>query len=181
MDYPQLIPIDIPSGNVPIPSRTDRADLIDKIKPEPVIELIRNMLMGKEKIKGQWIDVPALKNWKLTDVGAWEITNLIQGVAHIGVTISKFKDVEIKKRAFAIANTAQIMLVQNWIAYGLKNTAQMYFIHQILFTTILALLKQADEASIQDLLGKVVQESRTINMDRKEPSQSKIKRMMGMQ
>lgn len=163
-----------------LPKTSDRADLIDKIKPEPVVELIRNRLMGKELINGEWMDVKALKDRKLTDVGAWEISNLLQGVSHIGVTISKFKDQEIKKRVRGITKTAQIMLVQNFELYGIKNTAQMRFVHEIVFTTAYALLKQADEASIQDLLGKVVQENRHIAMEGKVGKLQKIKDSMGL-
>ena len=170
----------MPSYYPPIPKTSDRADLIDKIKPEPVVELIRNRLMGKELIDGVWMDVPALKDRKLTDIGAWEISNLLQGVSHIGVTISKFKDAEIKKRVRNICRTAQIMLVQNFDMYGIKNTAQMWFVHEILFTTCYALLKQADDASIQDLLGKVVQENRTIAVEGKVGKMQKLKDSMGL-
>jgi hypothetical protein len=168
------------SGYPSLPQRSDRADLIDKIKPEPVVELIRNKLLGRNLVNGEWVEVQALKDRKLTEVGAWEIANLLQGVSHIGVTISKLKDSEIRKRTFSICRTAQLMLVQNFEIYGIRNTAQLRYVHEILFTSVFALLKQADEAGLQELLGKVVQENRNINVEGKSSKLSKIRDSMGL-
>lgn len=177
----QIIAIPISSGGAPaVPQmqRNDRADLIDKIKPEHAVEIIRHRLLGEEFLNGQWKPVPALKDRKLTEIGAWEIANLMLGVSTINTTVSKLKDFEIKRRALAIAATAQKMLVANWQTYGLKNTAQQYFVHQVVFSNTLVVLKQADEASIQELLKGTVTENRNVNTEvRKE---GRLKRMLGL-
>lgn len=175
--YPML-----PEGmsSVPIPQRSDRADLIDKIKPEPIVALLRNILMGNEMINGTWVKVPILKDRSLTEIGAWEVSNLLQGTSNIGIQMSKLDDREIKNRLLSLSITLQAMLIQNWIPYGIRNTAQLRYVHEILFTTQLAILKQADDASIQELLGKVINENRNVNTERKEPSQSRMKRLIGM-
>lgn len=40
-------------GSLPMPGRSDRADLIDKIKPEQMVEVIRHRLLGQEFIGGE--------------------------------------------------------------------------------------------------------------------------------
>lgn len=168
-------------GSLPMPSRSDRADLIDKIKPEQMVEVIRHRLLGQEFIGNEWRDVPALKDRKLTEVGAWEIANIMLGVSTINISISKFKDVEVKRRALSIAKTVQYNLLENWREYGLRNKAQQYYVHEIVFSNTLAVLKQADEASIQELLKSVVNENRNVNTTtQKEGMGARIKRALGV-
>lgn len=172
------IPMGGGSSSVPQISRNDRADLIDKIKPENLVEIVRHRLLGEEFLNGKWIPVEALKKRKLTEVGAWEISNLMLGVSSINISISKLKDAEIKKRLLNISKTAQLMLVANWIDYGIHNTAQQYYVHEIIFSNTLGVLKQADEASIQELLKGTVQENRNISTEQRK--EGKLRRMLGM-
>lgn len=165
---------------MPVPQRSDRADLLDKIKPEQMVEVIRHRLLGEEFINGAWQEVKELKNRKLTPVGAWEIANLMLGVSSINISISKLSDQEIKKRLLSIAKTAQYMLLSNWREYGLTNASQQHYVHQIVFTNSLAVLKQADEGSIQELMKGTVQENRNITSQAKEATGSRIKRALGL-
>lgn len=165
------------SGGVPSNQRSDRADLIDKIKPELLVEVIRNRLLGKEFKNGEWIEVKALRDRRLSEVGAWEISNLMLGVSSINISISKLNDNEIKGRLLRIAKTAQRLLVANEIAYGLHSTSQQYFVHEIVFSNTLAVLKQADNASIQELLKGTVTENRNVSTEVKR--EGRIKRMLG--
>jgi len=166
--------------SVPQLSQQVRSDLIDKIKPEAMVEIIRHRLMGEEWINDAWTPVPALTDRKLTDRGAWEIANLMLGVSSINISISKLKDREIKERAFRIAKSAQYLLISNWKEYGLHNASQFYYIHEILFSNTLAVLKQADEASIQDLFKSTIHESRNYMSSPKEKGGHKIGRMLGL-
>jgi hypothetical protein len=167
-------------GSLPVPSRSDRADLIDKIKPELSVDNIRHRLMGEEFKNGVWVEVPALKERKLSEVGAWEISNLMLGVSTISVSISNLKDYEIKQRLLSIAKTAQYLMLANWRAYGMKNTAQQNYVHEIVFSNTLVVLKQAGDASIQELLKATVTENRNIQSERKEGTGSRIKRALGL-
>lgn len=158
-----------------------KADLIDKIKPEVMVEIIRNRLLGRELTNQGWIDVPALRDRRLTEVGAWEIANLMLGVSSINVSISKLDNTEIKKRLKSIARSAQLMLVANWQKYGLKNTAQQYYVHEIVFSNTLAVLKQADTASIQELLKGTIHEARSYGSgEQKETFSKKVGRVLGL-
>jgi len=167
---------------VPAMSPQTRAELIDKIKPEAMVEIIRNRLLGKEwSNKSQdWIDVEALKHRKLTEEGAWEIANLMLGVSSINISISKLSDREIKERLYRIAKSAQYMMISNWRRYGIKNTAQFYYVHEMIFSNTLAVLKQADEASIQALLKHTIHENRNVSSEDKESRSNKISRMLGL-
>ena len=172
----------IGSNAVPLASKSDRADLIDKIKPEQVVELIRQRLMGKEFKNNAWVDVPALANRKLTEAGAWEVSNYTLGVASIATSISKLKDQEIKKRLRNLTKAVQRTLVANWheTDYNIKNTSMLHYVHQIVFSVCLVVLKQADEASIQELLKATVTENRNVNTERKEGALSRVKRALGI-
>jgi len=179
----EVIAIPIPQSSgmaVPQMSPVNKAELIDKIKPEAMVEIIRHRLMGEEWINNEWKPVEALKKKKLTDVGAWEIANLMLGVSSINISISKLDDREIKERAYRIAKTAQYLLISNWKEYGITNVGQFYYVHEILFSNTLAVLKQADEASIQELLKSTVQENRNISTAPREHGRRKISRMLGL-
>lgn len=177
------VPMALGGGGVPAsPQYSDRGDLIEKIKPEAMVEIIRQRLLGKEFKNNQWVDVPALKSRRLTEVGAWEVANLMLGVSSINISISKLSDREIKERAFYIAKSCQRMLLSNWREYGISNVAQFYYVHEIVFSNTLAVLKQADSASIQDLLKGTVRGSIGDGMipSGKESAGRKIGRMLGI-
>lgn len=161
---------------------SDRGDLIEKIKPEVMVEIIRQRLLGKEFKNNNWIDVPALKDRKLTEVGAWELANLMLGVSSINISISNLSDREIKERAFRIAKTAQRMMIVSWRAYGIQNTAQFSYVHEILFSNTLAVLKQAGDGSIQELLKGTVRGNigESYQQRGKESTGRKIGRMLGL-
>src|SRR3990167_3716853 len=133
MNNPQeeYVMMPYPGSSVPIPQKSDKADLIEKIKPEHAVEIIRHLLLGEQLINQSWVLVPALINRKLSEIGAWEISNLMLGVSSVNISISKLNDHEIKSRAFNIAKTCQIMMLTNWRKYEIKNVSQFYYVHQI--------------------------------------------------
>lgn len=182
------VPIAVGGGQgsgYPVPTmtqHTDRGDLIEKIKPEMMVEIIRQRLLGKEFENGKWTPVEALKERKLTEVGAWEIANLMLGVSSINISISNLNDREIKERTYRIAKSAQRMMLVNWREYGIKNTAQFYYVHEILFSNTLAVLKQAGGGSIQELLKGTVRGNIGDGYypQQKESAGRKIGRMLGL-
>jgi len=168
------------SQGVPIPQKNDRADLIERIKPDSVVEFIRQRLLGKDwdESKKMWVVNPGLKDQALTEAGAGAIANLMLGTSSINTTISKYKEEVIKARLKRIAAVTQIMLVGNYREFGIKNTSQLHFVHNIVFSNTLAVLSQAGGGSIQELLKGTVTENRNINSEQKEPG--KLKRMLGL-
>jgi hypothetical protein len=181
-DY-QIIPISDSGGGgmgFPAPQRSDRADLIDKIKPEQVVEVIRNRLLGKEFINGEWKDVVALNDFKLTEIGAWEISNLMLGIGNISTSISKLNGEAINRRLRNLTRSTQITLITNWRRYGIRNKAHFYHIHEIMFSHAWVVLNQAGDASIQELLKATIYENRNIQSAPKEKMSNKIARALGM-
>lgn len=168
----------VPSYGVPQMPRGDRADLLDKIKPDLLIEVIRHRLMGEEFLDGVWVPVKILRRRALSDVGAWEIANLMLSTASINVSISKLEDSEIKARIRRIARTAQIMCVSNWRDYGIREVSQLHFVNDVVFTNGFVVLKQAGGGSIQELLKGTVHEDRHIMSESKPPS--RIKSIFGL-
>ncbi len=165
---------------VPQGMNQGKAELLDKIKPDVAVDAIRQRLLGKELIDGQWKIVPALQKRKLSEIGAWEISNLMLGVSTVNVTIGKMKDSEIKERLKRIAKTAMRMMITNWIEYEVKNVSQFDYVYQIVFTNTFAVLSQANDASIQDLLKATVFENRNVSSQPKEKTTQKISRILGM-
>lgn len=139
----------------------DKADLLEKIRPDEIVEIIRNRLTGKEFKDGKWVTIPALQNRSLTEVGAWDISNLMLAVSSRNVSISKLKDEEIKKRTLNIVTQAQVMCLKNWKEYGIKGTDQLGFVHEIVMSNTLITLKQPQDEGIRKLLMGTIQESNT--------------------
>ena len=136
--------------------RNDKADLLEKIKPDLIVEVIRHKLMGEEMVDGIWTKIDVLQDKSLTQRGAWDIANLMLGVSSQNVSLSKLSDSEIRARAFNIASTAVIMCVRNHKTY-FNNKAgvgsdQLEFIYQIVFSNTFITLKQPEGEGIRKLL-----------------------------
>jgi hypothetical protein len=157
------------SQSAPQALRGDRADLIDKLKPDLIIEVIRHRLMGEELRDNVWVKIPSLQARSLSEVGAWDLSNLMLGTASLNVSMSMLDDYEIKNRLKSICRTAQYLCVANWQKYRVVNKAQLYFVNDILFTNGLVVLKHAQDAGFQMLLKGTVTENRNISEQPKVP------------
>lgn len=138
--------------------QSEKADLLDRIRPDAIVEIIQNKFMGKEFINGAWTANPVLQQRALTEEGAFELANLMLSVSSQNVSISKLKDDEIKKRTRGIVATAQKMALDNWLVYGIRNGDQLHFIHQVIMSNTLITLKQSENEGIRKLLMGTVQE-----------------------
>lgn len=154
--------------SMPMMAPSEKADLLDKIKPDLVIEIIRYRLMGMELVDGRWQEVKSLKNRKLTPLGAWEITNLMFPASTTNVSISKIKDADIRKRTESIVHTALRMCIRNWKEYGITGSDQIHFVREVVQTNTFVTLKQPDEGSIQNLIKGTTHEQRVVNQEEKK-------------
>jgi len=132
--------------------KSEKADLLDRIRPDAIVEVIQNKLMGNEFKNGAWTKNENLQQRALTEQGAFEISNLMLSVSSQNVSISKLKDDEIKKRTREIVVTAQCMALDNWKSYGIKHCDQLRFIHQIVMSNTLITLKQSENEGIRRLI-----------------------------
>lgn len=144
-----------PTNIVPIQFKTEKGDLLEKIKPEAVIEEIRRKLLGQERVGGKWVTLPHLKDVALSEVGAWQISTLILSAANQIISISNLNKEEIRARLFNISKTAQKMCNDRWKEFGIKSRSQLAFVHQIIFTSIMASLKQPENEGIRNMIKNI--------------------------
>jgi len=142
-----------------------KADLLDKIRPEEIIEQIKQRLMGKEwdPIKDEWVSNPALQDISLSQTGASAITNLIFPASTRNVSISNLNNDEIKRRLLNLIRTAMKMCLDNWESYGINSVSQLYFVKEIVYTNTLVALKQPENEGIRRLLNSVISENRSVS------------------
>jgi hypothetical protein len=146
-DYPNNY-----AGGTPIQMPSEKADLLDKIRPNLIVEQIYHRLMGEIDINGTWTKVDILQSRSLTQKGAWDIATLMMPVSSQNVSLSKLKDNEIRTRALSIAKTAQEMCLRNWKEYGIRGADQLRFVHEIVFSNTFITLKQPEGEGIRNLL-----------------------------
>ena len=136
----------------------EKADLLERIKPDAIVEVIRHKLMGEEFIDGKWERIEAYQDRALSQKGAWEIANLMLPVSSQNVSISKLTNDEIRERTFNIAREAMLMCVKNWKEYGIIGADQLGLIHQIVFSNTFITLKQPEGEGIRKMLMGTIQE-----------------------
>lgn len=158
---PISLPNQSPPSYIPTQIKSDKADMIDKIQPEDIVDKIRHKLMGEELINGKWIKNTLFESRAITEIGAWEIASIMLGVSSKNVALSKLSDDEIRNRTVEIVRTVQHMCIKNWLEYGIKGTDQLEFIHQIVMSNTFITLKQPEGAGIRELIKGTVQENRT--------------------
>ena len=130
----------------------DRPDLLEKIKPDLLVELLMHRLMGEELIASSWVKNSLLTDRALSFIGAWDIANLMLGVSSQNTALSNLKDAEIKARVISLTKTAQKMALRNWKIYGIRGRDQLYFINELIFSVAFITLKQSENEGIRDLI-----------------------------
>lgn len=142
-----------------------KADFLDKIRPEEIIEQIRQRLMGKifNPMTEEWEESRGLKEIALKEEGASAITNLMYPASTRNVSISNLKDEEIKKRLLSLVRTAMKMCLDNWHEYGINSISQLYFVKEIVYTNTLVALKQPENEGIRRMINSTIQESRNVS------------------
>jgi len=143
----------------------DRASIIEKINPDEIVELIRMRLMGKtqDRQTGKWKTNPNLINSSISEIGAWDITNLILSVSNANTSLSKLDDKTIRKRAYSLMEKSVGMMLCNWREYKITNTAQLGYIAEIVFSITFITLKMADAEGIRKMITSMYSENRSIN------------------
>jgi len=139
----------------PIVMPSERADLLDKIQPTLIVEIIFHRLMGDVNIDGDWKKDRELSSRALSKKGAWDIATLMIPVSSQNVSLSKLKDHEIRARALSIAKTVQEICLRNWREYGIKGSDQLRFIHEIVFSNTFITLKQPEGEGIRNMIKNI--------------------------
>jgi hypothetical protein len=136
---------------------SERADLLDKIKPTMIVFDVMHRLLGETLTpEGIWKPDPRLQAHSLSFKGAWDLATLMLSASSQNVSLSKLKDHEIRMRALSIARTAQIMCLRNWKEYNIKGVDQLRFVHEIIFSNTFITLKQPQDEGIRRMLMNTV-------------------------
>lgn len=143
----------------------DKADLLDKIRPDLIVTRITHILMGEREIKGTWVKDEVLQSMALTESGAWWFSNMLYSIAMQNTSISKLNDKEIRARAMEMARETQRQLLNFWLEFGVKSTAQLSYLHQIMFNITFITLKQPEGEGIRNLIKGVRSETATFQSD----------------
>lgn len=129
------------------------SDLLEKIRPDEIVEVLKRRFMGQEFVNGEWVVNPLMKDKGLTEKGAYELATLMLSASSQNVAISKLNDREIRERTKAIIKTAMQMCLRNWKEYGITGSDRFGFIKDIIHTNTFVTLKQPEGAGIQKLIG----------------------------
>lgn len=143
----------------------DKASIIEKINPNEIVEILRNKLMGKVENyqTGAWEVNSLLKDNAISEVGAWDLSNLMLSVLNQNTSLSKLDDKTIRLRAYAVTETSVKMMISNWIEYKITNRAQINFISEILYSLTFITLKMADKEGIRRMIMGMYSESKNIS------------------
>lgn len=142
--------------------RNDKADLLEKIRPDLYVEFMRHKLLGErwDEQTQKWIAIPALQKDALSEEGAEQIANLMLAPSSPSTSISSLNDREIKRRAYELTRTAILMCVENYVLYKMKHQTQFNFVREVVFTNALVVLKQPENEGIRRLIAGTIQETR---------------------
>lgn len=144
---------------------SDKADLLDKIRPDLIVTKITHILMGEREEKGKWVKDPVLQGMALTEQGAWWFSNLLYSIAMQNTAISKLDDATIRHRSLEMARECQRQLLNFWQEFGVKSTAQLSYLHQIMFNITFITLKQPENEGIRNLIKGVRSETASFQAD----------------
>lgn len=141
----------------------DKADLLEKIKPDHIVHVIKFQLMGFKFEDNKWVADPDLKDRSLTKIGATELASLALPASSQNAAISNLTDDEIRYRAKEIAVQAVKQCLDNWKLYGIRGRWHFGLVYQIIFTNTFITLKQAQNEGIRALLKGTTSEVRTVS------------------
>lgn len=141
-----------------------KGDLLDKINPERVVESTKQRLMGKvyNQQTKKWETSEHLKDNAVSELCANDMATLILSVSNQNVSISKLKDMEIRKRALAIMNAAILNVLAKCYDYHITNSSQITFLGEIVFSLAFITMKQADAEGIRKMIVGTRQETHNI-------------------
>jgi len=150
---------------MPYSMNNDKASIIEKINPDEIVELIRRRLMGhmKNEQTNQWEEITALKDNAISEVGAWDLSNLILSISNSNTSLSKLDDKTIRKRAYGITERAVHMIISNWKEYKVTNRAQIGFIAEIVYSLTFITLKMADAEGIRKMIMGMYSETKSVS------------------
>jgi hypothetical protein len=147
------------------PNFDSKADLLDKIKPEKAVDIIKHILMGYEWSEEDQVWKPniILQKYALTEFGANFVASLVYPACSQNTSLSNLKEDRINKRLLGITRTLMKMMLDYWDEMGIKSTAQLYHVESIVRTLVWVSLTQSENEGIRRLLNSTISEQRSVN------------------
>jgi hypothetical protein len=152
----------------PIQYPSEKADFIDKIKPDIIVTTLMNRLQGKQFINGQWVQNPDVASRSLTERGAFDIANIMLSASSQNVSISKVNDADVRVRTKDTVNSVLIQCLRNWKEYGIKGSDQIHQIKTIVINNTFFTLKQPENGSIQKVITGTTHEQRLVQSNQQQ-------------
>lgn len=142
-----------------------KADLLEKIRPEKAVEVIKNVLKGLEydELSNTWKPNPHLKEFALTEFGATMVASLIYPASSQNTSLSNLKEERIHKRLVNIMKALCKDMLDYYHEMGIKSQAQMYHVASIVYTHVWVSLTQSENEGIRRLLNSTISESRNVS------------------
>ena len=141
--------------------RTDKADVMDKIRPEDVVEKLKHELMGEEWDGDKWVKNANLANVCLTEKGAKGVAMWMLPVSSKNVAFSNLTKDEIKWRILDMANGAVEDCVDNWVDWGVHSPTQLHFVYSAVYSNSMFALKQAQDNGMRRMIQSIITELRS--------------------
>jgi len=155
LEQPQMEYDSVPVSNIP----NDRASLLDKIKPDAIVETLKYKLMGYELENGKWIKKDCYKDRALSENGAREISNLMLSASSQNVSLSNLDDSDIRRRVISKIRTLNTMILKNWKEWNITGIDQINAINEIVLENTFVTLKQPEHAGIRGLIKNTTTEN----------------------
>jgi len=130
------------------PRLDSRADLMDKIRPDLVVDDIYHMLQGEIKQKGSWTKIDQDK--ALTPEGARAICTLLFASSSQNTSLATLDDQDIRRIVIGNVADAMKLCLSNMKAYGIKSKDQLYFVKNIVKNNTFFVAKQAQDGALRN-------------------------------
>lgn len=157
----------------------DKASIIERINPDEIVELLRRRLMGQMQNPktGNWETKEEFLKNSISEIGAWDLANLILSVSNSNTSLSKLDDKTIRKRAYGVTEVSVKLMISNWREYKITNRAQIAFVAEIMYSLTFITLKMADAEGIRKMIMGMYSESKSIS-EFEQPKRSLFRRKM---
>jgi hypothetical protein len=179
MEGQQEMPQDFYYPPSSMPKTDSKADLLDKIKPELAVEVIKQTLMGNEYSdqEGKWIPnrilrgevlengkwVKKTESYALSEFGAMKIASLVYPACSQNASLSNLKEEKINRRVLNIIKALCKMMLDYHDRMPIESVAQLYHIKEIVYTLVWVSLTQSEHEGIRRLINSTISESRNVS------------------
>lgn len=145
-------------GPMMMSSTPVKSDILDKINPDEVVEMLYHKLKGEELVNGDWRQVR--NDGVMTDEGARRISNLMLAVSNKNTPLCNLTPEETSARVINVCDDALRIMLENRKKFGITSIGQMYEIHSIVFSIVKMAMNQPQNNGIRNLLNHILYENR---------------------